>query len=132
MEDNFVGKLPRGAWTSDPRLATAILSSLSKQGKSQEVIALLKQLAHCSVEIDVVHWGAASRVFENHWRQSLAMLRHGQILDLSPNEFILSSAVSSCSRKNAHGAWPIALDLLCNRISNEALASPQARTCVEG
>ena len=46
------------------------------------------------VEIDVVHWGAASRVYEvgRRWRQAVAMLRRGAARGLAPNEFIFNSA----------------------------------------
>eukprot|EP00434_Breviolum_minutum_P003472 symbB.v1.2.003053.t1/scaffold161.1/size290820/4 len=87
----------------DCRLLTKSLSVLAKEGQVEKVKNLLQDAQDASLQLDVVHWGAASRVFEmeNQWRQSIAMLRRGQQIDLEVNEFIFSSVVSSCTRNIA-------------------------------
>lgn len=100
-----------GHWGSDPRIATIALSRLAKRGEANEVSRLLDKLLHSGLQLDVVHWGAASRAFEleNQWRQSISMVQLGRTLEIPPNEFLFSSAVSSCARNEA---WSMGLNLV--------------------
>eukprot|EP00435_Cladocopium_sp_Y103_P013687 s1654_g3.t1 len=58
-------------------IATIALSRLAKRGEAKEVRRLLDKLLHSGLQLDVVHWGAASRAFEleNQWRRGLFGLK---------------------------------------------------------